>query len=117
MKLLMELYETGCFSMSELRACFLYSYRTFAGRVDVKPGVLGWFSFTSGAVLIIFMTLMTSSLVLNALKLKSITEILVVVGASVLLYLFMLWFLGRDVRDVVIAWSCRRKLAKLIKTE
>lgn len=112
MKLLMELYETDCFSLSELRACFFYAYRTQDGSVDVKPGALGWFSLISGTVLLAITALMAASLIVGALKLKSTTEILVVVSAALIMFLFMLWFVGRDIRDVITAYCCRRRLAK-----
>jgi hypothetical protein len=106
---IMSLYESKLFSLSELRACFLYMKVNESGAVDVTPGRSGAFVFILVSFLLVFMVFYVYVLVQELLALGSppalaISTVIVVVFTSVGL------FLVRDAVGVISAYKVGKRI-------
>lgn len=104
-------YETGRFSLSELRLSSLY--------LDVKNGVLvvdlGWGAHTIlwfSLGLVIIMGFFIAALLFQLLNNPSGISYIAAAGLIVFYFLFA-WFIGSDARVVLIAKRVRNKLAEI----
>jgi hypothetical protein len=106
----MSAYQTGKFSLEELQASFLYSKLGSNGKLEIDPGKGGAFVFWASAFFILFTSIYAGVLVLSLLSLKSPVAV-VLAMATLVVYFFFAWYIGRDIRQVLLAKSASKKLS------
>ncbi|MBN8224577.1 MAG: hypothetical protein J0L89_07155 [Xanthomonadales bacterium] len=109
---MIELYETGHFSVREMRAASIYFHFDQDGRLTSKTGKGGVLIKALGSAFIIAMGILTF-IILYGLALKPSISSLLASGAFLLVYFFFIWFFGKDVRAVVDADRIDRKISSL----
>lgn len=109
---IMELYRSGHFSLSELRACFLYTKLLPNGTLEINPGKSGYFVLGVSIFFILMMGLYISTLVVTLLTAKAIPATLIAIGLLIF-YFFFAWLFGRDARAVVLARRANKKVSAI----
>lgn len=109
---IMSLYESGRFSLEELRASSVYSKLGEDGSLIVVPGRAGnvvlWIAGLSIATMVVYAGILVLALIGVKTVLASLVALVVI-----LLTCFLVWPFGRDARAVLLAKSVERKLAQI----
>lgn len=109
---MINLYESGHFSVREMRAASPYFHLDKDGRITSRTGKSGAIIKILGVGLIAVMGAFTFLLVYG-LALKPGFSSILASSAFLLLYFFFVWFFGKDVRAVVDAERIERKIRSL----
>ncbi|WP_288124486.1 MULTISPECIES: hypothetical protein [Delftia] len=108
----MAAYQSGHFSLEELRASFLYSKIEDDGSLVVTPGKSGGLILGFTIFFIVAMAGYSAVVVVSLLSLKSVLPSIAALIVLVLTF-GLFWFFGRDARSVLLAKKVERKLVKL----
>ena len=106
---IIALYKTGCFSLSELRACFPYTRLRDDGAIQISLGRLGICVAIVSAFFLLLWSIFVLSMVADLLAVKSLTALLTAIGILVV-YTFFAWFFGRDIRSIILSFKASKKL-------
>ncbi|WP_286999655.1 MULTISPECIES: hypothetical protein [Comamonas] len=109
---IMAAYQSGNFSLKELRASYQYSKIGNDGSLVVTPGKSGVITLGFSIFFIVATALYSAATVISVLSLKSIPAFLTaLVLLSITFGIF--WIFGRDARSVLLAKNVERKLLKM----
>lgn len=108
----MAAYQSGHFSLEELRASFLYSKIGDDGSLVVTPGKVGRLILGFTIFFIVAMAVYSAILVVSLLSLKSVPASIAALVVLVVTF-GIFWAFGRDARSVLLAIKVERKMAKM----
>lgn len=108
---LVALYQSGRYSMEELRASYLYARLRDDGTLEVKPGAGGAFVLAFTLSLVAAMSVYAVLLIVLFLGMQSWSAALAAAGVLAV-YSGLTWLFCRDVRAVILARRVQRRLAQ-----
>lgn len=115
-EIIIKLQNSGLFSLSELKACYIYISTKENGEISITPGKMGYIILTISSLLILLAAIFTFLALFKLITTINISSIITAL-TILLLYLLSIWIFGRDIREVIVAIRAKEKLKKCLTSD